>query len=352
MSGGVDSSVVAARVAESGLQAFAITLELWPGDRAAGARNCCSADAVRDAREVATTLGLRHHLWDLEPAFDDRVIREFEDEYAAGRTPNPCVRCNERIKFGLLLDRARDAGATHLATGHYARVGRRGRRFTLHRARDPRRDQSYVLHRLTQRQLPHAVFPLGAVAGKGDVRAEAEARGLATAGKAESQDLCIAGDSLREELARRLAGRFRPGPLLDAAGRRVGEHAGLPFYTVGQRSGVSIAPGRPDAAPLYVLELRPSDNGIVVGAREQLAKRSLEASDCSWTDRVPAAGTRCAAQVRAHGAELACRVTHADARGRLQLEFTEAAEQIAPGQSVVLYRGGEVLGGGLIRAAT
>ena len=351
MSGGVDSSLVAARVADSGLQAFAITLELWPGDREMGARNCCSTDAVHDARAVATDLGLAHHVWNLEPEFDDRVIREFEDEYAAGRTPNPCVRCNERVKFGLLLDRARAAGATHIATGHYARVGRRGRRYSLHRARDSRRDQSYVLHRLSQAQLARAVFPLGAVAGKADVRAEAEARGLATAGKAESQDLCIAGDSLRRELARRLAGRFQPGPLLDATGRLVGEHAGLPFYTVGQRSGVAVAPGRPDAAPLYVLELRPSDNGIVVGSRELLAKRSLEAADCSWTDRAPAAGMPCAAQMRAHGAELACRVAYADVRGELHLELIDPAEQIAPGQSVVLYRDGEVLGGGLIRAA-
>jgi len=351
MSGGVDSSVVAARVAASGLRAFAVTLELWSAARDVGARNCCSASAVDDARAVADGLGLPHHIWNLEREFDGGVIREFEDEYAAGRTPNPCIRCNERVKFGLLLDRARDAGATHVATGHYARVGRRGRRFSLHRARDGRRDQSYVLHRLNQDQLAHAVFPLGALAAKSDVRAEAAARGLVTALKADSQDLCIAGASLRDELARRLAGRYRPGPLRDRAGRQVGEHSGLPFYTVGQRSGVRVAPGRPDAAPLYVLELRPSDNTIVVGSRDELGKRSLEAAECSWTDAVPPPGTACTAQLRAHGAEHACTITSADDRGELRVDFVAPVGDVSPGQSVVLYREGEVLGGGLIRAA-
>lgn len=351
MSGGVDSSVVAARVAASGVRAFAITLELWPDARAAGDRNCCSQNGVNDARRVAADLGLTHHVWNLEAEFDAQVIREFEDEYAGGRTPNPCVRCNERVKFGLVLERAQAAGATHVATGHYARIGRRGDRRTLHRARDPRRDQSYVLHRLDQAQLARAIFPLGSVTAKQEVRAEAAARQLATAGKPESQDLCIAGDSLRDELARRLAGRHHPGPLLDRDGRRVGEHAGLPFYTVGQRARVAVAPSRPDSAPLYVLELRTVDNSIVVGTREHLERRTLAAADCAWTDVAPLPGTPCAAQIRAHGGAHACTVRCADASGRLEIEFVRPVEQIAPGQSVVLYRGDEVLGGGLIRAA-
>jgi tRNA-uridine 2-sulfurtransferase len=351
MSGGVDSSVVAARVAAAGVRAFAITLELWPAARAAGDRNCCSQNGVDDAKRVAAELGLTHHVWNLEAEFDAEVIRDFEDEYAGGRTPNPCVRCNERVKFGLLLERAQAAGATHLATGHYARIGRRGDRRTLHRARDPRRDQSYVLHRLDQRQLASAIFPLGEARAKREVRAEAAARHLATAGKPDSQDLCIAGVSLRDELARRLAGRHRPGPLLDRTGRRVGAHAGLPFYTVGQRSGVAVAPDRPDAPPLYVLELRAADNSIVVGTREHLERRTLAAADCAWTNEPPAPGTPCAAQVRSHGGEHACTVRSANASGRLEIEFVQPVEQIAPGQSVVLYRGDEVLGGGLIRAS-
>ena len=208
-----------------------------------------------------------------------------------------------------------------------------------------------MLYRLNQEHLAHAVFPLGAVTGKSEVRAEAESRGLATARKADSQDLCIAGASLRDELARRLAGRFRPGFLLDAAGRRVGEHSGLPFYTVGQRSGMAVPPNRSESAPLYVLELHPADNSVVVGPRDQLGKVTLEAGDCSWTDAAPPAGARCGAQLRAHGAEHDCTVGAAGEPGELNLRFRTPVEQVSPGQSVVLYRGAEVLGGGLIRAA-
>src|SRR6202163_3517370 len=190
MSGGVDSSVVAARVAQRGLRAVGITLAMWASEReVVRDRGCCSIDAVEDARRVASVLGMPHYVWNLEAEFEALVVRDFEDEYAAGRTPNPCTRCNERVKFGVLLERARDIGATHLATGHYARTGRRGELHTLHRARDSRRDQSYVLHRLNQAQLRLAVFPLGALDSKQTVRDEAARLGLVTAAKPESQDL-------------------------------------------------------------------------------------------------------------------------------------------------------------------
>jgi tRNA-specific 2-thiouridylase len=351
MSGGVDSSVAAARVAATGVRSFAITLAMWPADRAMERdRGCCSIDAVEDARRVATDLGLRHYVWNLERDFEQAVIRDFEDEYASGRTPNPCVRCNQRVKFGLLLDRARAVGATHLATGHYARIGRRGSKLTLHRAKDASRDQAYVLHRLGQRQLASAVFPVGTTTTKADIRAEAAMLGLTTATKPESQDLCFVERDQREELRKRLAGRFSAGPVVNADGDTVGVHPGLPFFTVGQRGGLGLRRERSDAAPLYVVELRAQDNSIVVGPRDELMRRVLGAGDCSWVAGAPPPdGIECEAQVRSHGRPAGAVIHASD--GELRLEFDDPVEQVAPGQSVVLYAGDEVIGGGVIRHA-
>jgi tRNA-uridine 2-sulfurtransferase len=351
MSGGVDSSVAAARVAAAGVRSIGITLAMWPADRVVERdRGCCSIDAVEDARRVATALGLRHYVWNLERDFEQAVIRDFEDEYASGRTPNPCVRCNQRVKFGLLLDRARAVGATHLATGHYARIGRRGSMLTLHRANDASRDQAYVLHRLSQRQLASAVFPVGTTMAKADVRAEAAALGLTTAAKPESQDLCFVERDQREELRTRLAGRFGAGPVMNADGETVGVHPGLPFFTVGQRGGLGLRQQRSDAAPLYVIELRAQDNSIVVGPRAALARRALEADDCSWVAGAPPPnGIECDVQVRSHGRPARAAV-HASGP-ELRVEFDAPVEQVAPGQSVVLYTGDEVIGGGVIRRA-
>jgi tRNA-specific 2-thiouridylase len=352
MSGGVDSSVAAARVAASGLRAFGVTLALWPRDRATVRdRGCCSIDSVDDARRVAHAVSLPHYVWNLEQDFEANVVSDFEDGYAAGLTPNPCVRCNQRVKFGVLLERARAAGATHLATGHYARTGRRGSLVTLHRARDRSRDQAYVLHRLDQDQLGSAVFALGGDESKANVRAEAASLGLVTAAKPESQDLCFVDTDMRSELRRRLAGRFTPGPITDTAGAALGEHEGLPFFTVGQRAGLGIAPDRPNAAPRYVIELRPVDNAVVVGPREALRRSSLEAGSFQWiAGEAPAPGTACQAQLRAHGDPHPARVEATD-RESVVVRFASPVDQAAPGQSVVLYRGDEVLGGGMIRRA-
>jgi tRNA-specific 2-thiouridylase len=325
---------------------------MWRTDRETTRdRGCSSIDAVDDARRVATALALPHYVWNLEQDFEDGVVRDFEDAYAQGITPNPCVRCNQRIKFGVLLERARAAGATHLATGHYARTGRRGRLATLHRARDLRRDQAYVLHRLDQRQLQSAVFPLGGDASKADVRAEAAALGLGTAAKPESQDLCFVDSNLTSELRSRLEGRFEPGVITDAAGTVLGNHDGLPFFTVGQRSGLGIAPSRPDALPRYVIELLPTSNTVVVGPREALRRSTVEASSCRWVGgAAPEAGAACEAQLRAHGDPHPAQI-EASEGGVLRVRFATPVDQVAPGQSLVLYRGDEVLGGGTIRRA-
>jgi tRNA-uridine 2-sulfurtransferase len=347
MSGGVDSSVAAARCAERGVRTIGITLAMWPRDRERDHdRGCCSIDAVEDARRVAATLGIAHYSWNLEPEFQRAVVHDFADGYAAGRTPNPCVRCNQTIKFGVLLERARAAGATHVVTGHYARLGRRGRAASLHRAVASAKDQAYTLHRLDQGQLHSAIFPLGAEPSKSAVRAAAAGLGLVTAAKPDSQELCFVEGSVRQDLARRLAGRYRPGRMLDTAGAVIGEHRGVPFYTVGQRSGLALAPSRPDAIPLYVTAVDAASNTVTVGPRAALERSAVALEDVHWIDVPPAHGAELTVQLRAHATP--ARATVVRDGGAVLLRCDPPVTQVAPGQAAVLYDGDEVIGGGVV----
>ncbi len=352
MSGGVDSSLAAARCVSRGFDVVGITLAMLPRDPEHDReRGCCSLDAVGDARRVAGQLGIRHYAWNLETAFREHVVAGFEAEYVAGRTPNPCLRCNERIKFGVLLEQVRAIGATHVATGHYARLGRRGDRFTLHRSVDALKDQSYTLHRLDQRQLAAAVFPLGSMRDKTAVRDEARKLGLVTAGKPDSQELCFVNGPLEVELRRRLAGRFEPGDIVDRAGSVVGRHGGLPFHTVGQRSRLNLKSHRPDAEPFYVVSMEPKTNRVVVGPRSALGRSSLGAGQWSWiSGSAPPCGSAVRVQLRAHGKPAPATLVVAGA-DRVELGFDPLVSQVAPGQAAVLYDadgGDEVLGGGII----
>jgi tRNA-uridine 2-sulfurtransferase len=348
MSGGVDSSVAAARCATTGLRTIGITLAMWPRDGERDRdRGCCSIDAVEDARRVAAGLGIAHYTWNLEPEFQREVVAVFADEYAAGRTPNPCVRCNQTIKFGVLLERAREAGASHVATGHYARIGRRGASATLHRAATAAKDQAYTLHRLDQGQLTRALFPLGRETSKEEVRRSAVELGLMTAAKPDSQELCFVDGSVRADLERRLAGRFRTGPMLDVSGSVVGEHRGVPFYTVGQRSGLGIAPTVSDAAPLHVIAVDAAANTVTVGPRAALERSMVRLADVHWIDGSPAPGEHLMVQLRAHSVPAPVTVSSAPGDAVL-LHCDPPVSQVAPGQAGVLYDGDEVIGGGVV----
>jgi tRNA-uridine 2-sulfurtransferase len=346
MSGGVDSAVAAARAVEAGHDVVGVHLALArnPATLRTGARGCCTIEDAHDARRAADVLGVPFYVWDLAERFERDVVEDFVAEYAAGRTPNPCVRCNERIKFSALLDKALALGFDAVCTGHYARLEPGPE---LHRAVDAEKDQSYVLAVLTPERLEHALFPLGDTR-KADVRREAAARGLQLAAKPDSHDICFVADGdTRTWLGERL-GR-RPGPILDADGEVVGEHDGAYAYTVGQRHGLRLGRPSPDGRPRYVLEVRPADDAVVVGPREELEVDLVEAAGATWCGPAPQAGDAVGVQVRAHGEELPGVVESVEPVVRLRLDRPVRAA--APGQTAALYAGTRVVGSATITAA-
>jgi tRNA-uridine 2-sulfurtransferase len=351
MSGGVDSAVAAARAVDAGHDVVGVHLALsrQPATQRTGARGCCTVEDAHDARRAADVLGIPFYVWDLAEQFESAVVDDFVREYAAGRTPNPCVRCNERIKFSALLDKAVALGFDAVCTGHYARVLRDADgRPELHRAVDTRKDQSYVLGVLTADQLERALFPLGP-SRKDEVRAEAAARGLALADKPDSHDICfIADGDTQRWLADRLG--VQPGQIRGEDGELLGTHDGAYAFTVGQRKGLRIGRPAPDGRPRYVLDVQPVSRTVVVGPAESLDVDALEADGARWCGPPPVAAREVSVQVRAHGETVPARVTVVEDVVRLVL--AEPLRGVAPGQAAVLYDGTRVLGSATVAATS
>jgi len=347
MSGGVDSAVAAARAVEAGHDVTGVHLALsrMPGTLRTGSRGCCTIEDSMDARRAANVLGIPFYVWDFSERFKLDVVDDFIAEYAAGRTPNPCLRCNERIKFAALLEKALDLGFDAVCTGHYAALvtGPDGD-LELHRASDEAKDQSYVLGVLTAEQLAHAMFPLGSTPSKAVVRAEAAARGLAVAQKPDSHDICFISDGdTRGWLAERVD--LQPGDIVDGAGASLGRHEGAQAYTVGQRKGLRIGTPAPDGRPRFVLEVRPKTNEVVVGPKEALAVAEFAGARVSWAGAIPQGigdPFACFVQIRAHSDPVPATARLSD--GELTIIPDEPVLGVAPGQSAVLYRGTRVLG--------
>ena len=365
MSGGVDSAVAAARAVEAGHEVVGVHLALsrMPGTLRTGSRGCCTIEDSMDARRVANLLGIPFYVWDLSERFKEDVVDDFIAEYAAGRTPNPCMRCNEKIKFEALLDKAVALGFDAVATGHYATLvdGPNGRE--LHRASAWAKDQSYVLGVLTATQLDHCYFPLGDTPSKELIRAEAAERGIQIAQKPDSHDICFIPDGdtrgwLSEHLDR------EPGDILDETGDVVGTHDGANGYTVGQRRGLQLGQPAPDGKPRYVLSIRPVSNQVVVGPKEQLAIGRIAGGRFSWAGEPGfdvANSFECEVQIRAHADPVPAyaRLVPITDDERTEEHRTDATHEVvvdidvdrgepllgvAPGQTAVLYVGTRVLG--------
>jgi tRNA-specific 2-thiouridylase len=347
MSGGVDSSVAAALTADlrgrDRCVGVAMRLYSMPEDAVRTGRTCCAPDDLYDARRAASAIGIRFFVYDAQERFRDRVIEPFIQAYAEGETPNPCVRCNDHVKFDWLLDRARRLGATELVTGHYARVELRGGRHRLLRAADAAKDQTYFLHGMTQDELAMVRFPLGELT-KPEVRAIARALGLTNADKPESMEVCFVGATPLPDFLEARGVSPAAGEIVDVDGQVLGRHAGIHRFTVGQRRGL----GAGFKLPLYVKEIDAGLRRIVVGTREQVQRRDFRALDPSWTHSPPAAGTRCEVQIRHRGKPLAAVLDPSGAE--VDVKLLEPASGVAPGQSAVFYQGDEVLGGATIAA--
>lgn len=338
MSGGVDSSVVAALAAQSGAETIGVTLQLYDHGAAVGrAGSCCAGKDIADARAVAERLGIAHYVFDYESAFRESVIDRFADEYVAGRTPIPCVRCNQGVKFTDLFKLARDLGADCLATGHYVRRVAGAHGAELHRAHDPARDQSYFLFATTRDQLDYLRFPLGGMP-KDRVRAIAAEQHLAVAAKPDSQDICFVPDGDYAGLVRKLRPEASaPGDIVDMGGHVIGQHRGITGFTVGQRRGIEIG-GTPE--PLYVVRIEAAERRLVVGPRQALAVRGARLSEVNWLGE--ALGGDLSVKVRSLAKPVPARFDGE------HVHFDTPEYGVAPGQAAVFYDGERVLGGGWI----
>ncbi|MFP7833836.1 tRNA 2-thiouridine(34) synthase MnmA [Marisediminicola sp. LYQ134] len=353
MSGGVDSAVAAARAVDAGHEVVGVHLALsrMPGTLRTGSRGCCTIEDSMDAQRAANIIGIPYYVWDFSERFKLDVVDDFIAEYSAGRTPNPCMRCNERIKFAALLEKALDLGFDAVVTGHYAsvRTDAAGNR-ELHRAADWAKDQSYVLGVLTADQLDHSLFPLGATPSKAEVRAEAAARGFSVASKPDSHDICFIPDGdTRGWLADRVGAE--KGVIRDRSGDVVGSHDGATAFTVGQRKGLHLGVPSADGRPRFVLEVKPSSNEVVVGPKEALDLALVAGSTFSWAGLDPVASGiveaegdafACTVQVRAHSDPVPATAAVRD--GELVITPDSPLNGVSPGQTAVVYVGTRVLG--------
>jgi tRNA-uridine 2-sulfurtransferase len=346
MSGGVDSAVAAGRMLDAGHEVVGVHLALSQSAATLreSARGCCTIEDAGDARRVADMLGIPFYVWDMAARFKDDVVEDFIAEYSAGRTPNPCLRCNEKIKFSALLDKALALGFDAVATGHYAQVVETGHGRELHRAVDMNKDQSYVLGVLTEDQLARSFFPLGDTI-KPRIREEARERGFYVAAKPDSHDICfIADGDTRKWLTERLG--EQPGDIVDSDGTVVGRHAGAYAFTVGQRRGLHLERPAADGATRYVVDVQPRTNTVVVGAAELLGVDAIVGDHARWCGPAPEGVVSVGAQVRAHGEEVPAT---AWAEGeQVQVRLERRIRGVAPGQSVVLYDGTRVVGSATI----
>lgn len=349
MSGGVDSSVSAALLKDQGFQVIGVTMQIWPKDKTDETGRfggCCGLDAVEDAKRVASRLGIPHYVLNFREVFDDMVIANFCEEYTKGRTPNPCIRCNQYIKFDALLKKAEKLGADYIATGHYARIeyDNQSNRYLLRRGVDPKKDQSYVLYVMTHPQLKRTLMPVGNFT-KDRVREIAKEKELSVAEKEESQEICFIPDNdYREFLRERIPEEAKPGPILNKEGKVIGEHPGVIFYTIGQRSGIGVT----SREPLYVIAINKENNSIVVGKKEDVYSDKLIASDTNFIafNKLKEV-IKVDAKIRyRHQASPATLIPlNGD---EVYVEFHQPQLAITPGQAVVFYSGDTVIGGGTI----
>jgi tRNA-specific 2-thiouridylase len=346
MSGGVDSSVAAALLVEAGYDVTGVMLKLWRGEAANSNSGCCNLGAAEDARRVADSLSIPFYVFNFAELFEDTVVRSFHREYAAGRTPNPCVRCNQWVKFDAMLERASALGADYLATGHYARLCRIGGSYRLHRGADRSKDQSYVLWMLGQNQLARTLFPVGDM-HKSETRGIAAELGLRTATKPDSQEICFVREGdVGRYVDENVAGAATPGPMIDTDGRVLARHRGIGHYTIGQRRGLGVSVG----VPMFVTHIDASTNTVTVGPRTDLGVASFTTEETSFVGPAPESGVAVLVQHRAHG-DANEATLHPLGEGRWEARLADPVAAIARGQSAAFYSTEEpdrLLGGGII----
>lgn len=347
MSGGVDSSITAALLKERGFQVMGVTMQIWPSNAPVPENEvgCCSLSAVEDARRVAHKLDISYYVMNFRDLFEEKVIDYFVEEYLAGRTPNPCIACNQFVKFEALLRKAMALGADYIATGHYAKIIKdKSGRYLMYKAKDRHKDQTYVLYGFNQEQLSRTLLPLGDFT-KREIRKMARQLGLTVAEKPESQEICFVTDNdYRRFLQERAGHRIEPGPFLDTEGNVVGTHEGIPYYTIGQRKGLGLAMGR----PVYVVDIDVTRNAVIVGDVKEVESIGLISEHNNF---IPFDSLESAMDVQVkirYKAQEAPATIYPLAGGKVKTVFQEPQRAITPGQAVVFYQGDMVVGGGTI----